>query len=191
MNEKLRKILSERTLVIIKPDAVRRALEERILARFKDAGFRIIARKKLFATREQLDGHLPKDPEWIRGMGRKTLASYEESGDNPVETFGSKDPMVIGQEIKRWIYDYLTSGQIIVCVLQGAHAVKTARKLVGNTIPADAAPGTIRGDFSIDSAPSANRAGRACHNVVHASGTLEEAQHEIQNWFLPEELPDE
>jgi len=62
------------------------------------------------------------------------------------------------------------------------------RKLVGSTMPADAEMGTIRGDFSVDSAILANSQKRAVHNLVHASGTLEEAKKEINLWFSPEEI---
>ena len=62
------------------------------------------------------------------------------------------------------------------------------RKIVGNTIPAKALPGTIRGDFAHNSADYANARRNACNNVVHASGDLEEARTEINAWFDPREL---
>ena len=62
------------------------------------------------------------------------------------------------------------------------------RKIVGPTMPADADMGTIRGDFSVDDATAANRDKRAVRNLVHASETQEEAEHEMSFWFAPEEI---
>jgi len=67
-------------------------------------------------------------------------------------------------------------------------AVDMVRKLSGNTMPSAAEMGTIRGDYSVDSAAAANRDKRAVRNLVHASETPEEAKHEIEYWFAPEEM---
>jgi nucleoside-diphosphate kinase len=64
------------------------------------------------------------------------------------------------------------------------------RKIAGTTMPAQAEMGTIRGDFSVDDATAANRDKRAIHNLIHASETPQEAEHEIQFWFSPEEIHD-
>ena len=64
------------------------------------------------------------------------------------------------------------------------------RKIAGPTMPTIAEMGTIRGDFSVDDAAAANRNKRAVHNIVHASETPEEAEHEIKFWFAPEEIHD-
>jgi len=77
---------------------------------------------------------------------------------------------------------------VIAFVLEGNHAVANVRKLVGATIPSLAAPGTIRGDYSTDSAIKANREKRAIQNLVHASGSLEEAKEELKLWFKDREL---
>jgi nucleoside-diphosphate kinase len=79
---------------------------------------------------------------------------------------------------------------VVACVLEGTHAVAVTRKLVGDTLPFRAAPGTIRGDFSADSPTVANLHKRPVRNLIHASGTLEEAAFEIALWFAPEELHD-
>jgi nucleoside-diphosphate kinase len=69
-------------------------------------------------------------------------------------------------------------------VLSGEGAIQAVRDLIGHTIPAKAAKGTIRGDFgSGDSAIAANRESRAVRNIVHASGDPEEARREIELWF--------
>ena len=85
----------------------------------------------------------------------------------------------IGRMVRKWLIDYMTSGPIIKMIIKGVHAVEMMRKLVGNTYPAVAEMGTIRGDFSVDSAVQANSSKRAVHNIIHASGTIEEAKHEI------------
>ncbi|MBO0827953.1 MAG: hypothetical protein J2P24_09240 [Streptosporangiales bacterium] len=68
-------------------------------------------------------------------------------------------------------------------VLSGNRAIETVRKLVGNTLPVAAAPGTIRGDYSSDSADLANDQSRPVRNLIHASGDPEEAAREIKLWF--------
>ena len=86
--------------------------------------------------------------------------------------------------------DYLTSGPMVKMVVKGIHAIDMVRKIVGASMPAEAEMGTIRGDFSVDDATAANRDKRAIHNLVHASETPEEAAHELQFWFAPEEIHD-
>ncbi len=188
MKERLREMILERTLILIKPDGVKRGLIGEIFHRFKRAGLKIVACKMVFASREQLSGHFPKDKAWIRGMGEKSLEAWREHEKDPVEILGTADPDKIGQMIAEWNYDYLMSGPIVAVVLEGTHSVETVRKIVGNTSPSKAEPGTIRGDFASDSPDLANVEGRAVHNLVHASGNLEEANQEIANWFSPDEI---
>lgn len=188
MKERLQKMLGERTLLLIKPDAVMRGLIGVICQRFEQAGLKIVACKMVFPTRKLLDGHFPKSEEWIRGMGEKTLETYREYGIDPVDILGTADALAIGQKIKEWNYRYLTLGPVMVIALEGIHAVDTVRKLIGHTLPYKASPGTIRGDFSINAPDLANVVGSACKNLVHASGTTEEAEQEIANWFSSAEL---
>lgn len=156
MRERLQKMLGERTLVLIKPDAVKRGLVGIIFQRFEQTGLKVVACKLVFPNRRLLDGHFPKSENWVRGMGEKTLETYHEYGIDPVEIFGTNDPLAIGRKIKEWNYHYLTLGPVMVMVLQGIHAVDTVRKLIGHTLPYKAAAGTIRGDFSINAADLAN-----------------------------------
>ena len=188
MKERLRKMLGERTLVLIKPDAVMRGLIGVICQRFEQVGLKIVACKMVFPTRKLLDGHFPKAEDWVRGMGEKTLETYWEYQIDPLEILGTADTLAIGQKIKEWNYRYLTLGPVMVMVFEGIHAVDTVRKLVGHTLPCKAAPGTIRGDFSVNAPDLANVVGSACKNLVHASSTIEEAENEITNWFSPAEL---
>lgn len=188
MRDRLHKMLGEHTLVLIKPDAVKRGLIGAICQRFEQTGLKIVACKLVSPTRERLDGHFPKSEDWIRGMGKKTLETYQEYEINPAEILGTADPLAIGQKIKEWNYHYLMLGPVMVMVLEGIHAVNTVRKIIGHTLPYKAMPGTIRGDFSINAPDLANVVGSACKNLIHASGTIEEANQEIINWFNPDEI---
>ena len=73
-------------------------------------------------------------------------------------------------------------------LLEGPGAVALVRKMVGHTFPAEALPGTIRGDFALDSAFESNLQKRTTQNIVHASGTVEEAECERKLWFKEEEI---
>ena len=188
MKENQRKILSERTLVLIKPDAIKRGLVGAIFQRFEQAGLKVVACKFVFATRKQLDGHFPKSEDWVCGMGHHTLNSAGDGGFNPIEIFGSNEPFQIGLKIKEWNYQYLLSGPIMVIVLEGIHAIEVTRKFIGHTLPYKALPGTIRGDFSVNAPDVSNTLKSACKNLVHASSSKEEAEQEISNWFKPEEI---
>lgn len=188
MKEHLQRMLGEHTLVLIKPDAVMRGLIGTIFQRFEQAGLKIVACKMVHPTREMLDNHFPKSEDWVRKMGEKTLETYQEYGIDPVEFLGTDDALAIGQKIKEWNYRYLTLGPVMAVVLEGIHSVDTVRKFVGHTLPYKAKPGTIRGDFSVNAPDLANVVGSACKNLVHASGTIEEAEQEVANWFSPAEL---
>ena len=85
--------------------------------------------------------------------------------------------------------DFLTQGPVVAIVLEGHHAIELARKLIGNTEPRQALPGTIRSDFaSTESYPLADTKSRVLRNLVHASDSIENAKREISLWFSPEEL---
>ncbi len=96
--------------------------------------------------------------------------------------------MKIGKMVHGWITDFMTSGPLVKIVVQGLHAVEMVRKLVGNTMPSQAEMGTVRGDYSVDSAVLANAQKRGIRNLVHASGNLAEAEAEIALWFKSEEI---
>jgi len=184
----MRSDLVERTLVLIKPDGVKRGIVGRVLTRFEEVGLKIAGLKLVQVTREHAENHYPNTTEWIKGMGEKTLQTYRDQGKDPIDEIGTDDPMEIGNMIKNWNVDYLTSGPLIALVLEGAHAISVVRKMCGFTLPAFAEPGTIRGDFSITSPIVANELKRAVRNIVHASSDQEEASYEIDYWFSEEEL---
>jgi nucleoside-diphosphate kinase len=180
----------EKTLILIKPDGVKRGLIGEIISRIEKRGLKIIALEMVWATREQIDGHYPKDGGWIRRVGEKTLKNYKEHGFDAKKELGTEDPLEIGKMVRTWLLDFMTAGPLVKVAVSGIHAVDMVRKIAGPTMPAQAEMGTIRGDFSVDDATAANRDKRAIHNIVHASETPEEAEHELRYWFAPEEIHD-
>lgn len=178
----------ERTYVIIKPDGVKRGLTGEIIKRIEQRGLKIVALKMFQPTREQIDNHYPNDEAWIKRLGTKTLATYEKYGYDPIKELGTKDELEIGKQVRQWLLDYMVSAPLVKMVVQGVHAVDMVRKLTGATMPSMAEMGTVRGDYSVDSAAAANRDKRSVHNIMHASETPQEAEHEISHWFGPEEI---
>jgi nucleoside-diphosphate kinase len=83
---------------------------------------------------------------------------------------------------------FITSGPVVAIVLEGIEAVELVRKIVGATEPKSAAPGTIRGDFSQHSYGYADKKGVAIKNLIHASGSKEDAKTEVALWFNKSEL---
>lgn len=179
----MNKMKEEKTFVMVKPDGVRKGLIGEIIRRFEQRDLKIVAIEMFQPTREQIDGHYPKDEKWITRLGEKTLSTYEKYGLDAKSDFGSYDPAKIGPEIRKWLVEYMTSAPLVKMVVQGVHAVDMVRKIAGDTLPYRADMGTIRGDFSNDSPALANTEKRAVMNLMHASETPEEAEHEIKFWF--------
>lgn len=179
----------EKTLVIIKPDAIQRGIIGEIIHRFERVGLKLVGAKMLVPEKGLADKHYPKErEEFIVGMAKKTLENYKEQGMDPNEDFGTDDPKEIGLKIQSWLVDFLISGPVFAFVLEGPHAVEVVRKICGFTLPQKAAPGTIRGDYSFDSSSMANLSKRPIRNLIHASGDVEEAEFEINLWFSDNEL---
>lgn len=130
--------------------------------------------------------HYTLDKEWRRVTGEKTIASYKQKGLPPP----SEDPLVITDRILKALKKYMTSGPSVVMVWQGAHAIKIVRKLVGSTEPLTSDVGTIRGDFVLDSYQMSDEDERSVRNLIHASGSVDEAKKEISHWFSEKELTD-
>lgn len=173
---------------MLKPDGVKRGLVGETIRRFEKVGLKVIALQMVRPSRQQIDDHYPKDDGWIRRVGQKTLSTYEKYGYDAVTELGTTDDFEIGKMVREWLLNFMTSAPLVKMVVQGVHAVDMVRKLVGDTMPFKADVGTIRGDYSVDSAASANKDKRAVHNIVHASETPEEAAHEISHWFSPEDI---
>jgi nucleoside-diphosphate kinase len=136
---------AERTLVLIKPDAIRRALAGEIIARFEDRGLQLRAARLVTVDRSLAEEH------------------YAEHTEKPF--FGE-------------LVDFITSGPTLALVLEGEGAITVVRTTMGATNPADAAPGTIRGDLSL-SMPD---------NLVHGSDSPDSAKREIDLWFSDDAL---
>ncbi len=176
----------ERTLVILKPDAVQRALIGEIIMRYERLGLKLVGLKMMVPSSAQVEEHYTLDPEWRRVTGEKTIASYKSRGLTPP----SEDPLEITAKILNNLKSYMTAGPVIAMVWEGAHAVELVRKVTGGTEPRGAAIGTIRGDFVVDSYIMADTDNRAVRNLIHGSGSVEEANMEIPHWFKPEEITD-
>lgn len=179
----------ERTLVVLKPDALQRGIAGDVINRFEKVGLKLIGAKMMRPDRELADKHYPRDrKEFIAGMGQKTLDNYKQTGKDPIADFGTDDPHKIGLEIQGWLVDFITSDAVFAMVWEGPHAVELVRKITGSTLPSLAQPGTIRGDYSFDSSSLANEYKRPIRNLVHASGDKVEADFEVDLWFDKDEL---
>ena len=143
----------EKSLVLIKPDGVRRRLTGQILQRFENAGIKIHAQKLIHATQEQAGVH------------------YDEHREKP---------------FFNGAVNYLASSPIMALVLGGFSGISKIRTLTGVTSPAEAAPGTIRGDFA--HIPFGGN--YIVCNLIHASSCKEDAEREIKLWFNPDEILD-
>lgn len=180
----------EKTVLLIKPDGVKRGLVGEIISLVEKRGLKIIALDMVQATKDQIDRHYPKDEKWIKRLGEKTLKNYKDFGFDAKAELDTEDPLEIGKKVRSWLIDYLTSGPMVKIAIKGIHAIDMIRKLAGSSMPSEAEMGTIRGDFSVDDATAANRDKRAIHNIVHASESPEEAEHELSFWFAPEDIYD-
>lgn len=178
----------EKTVLLIKPDGVKRGLIGEIISRIEKRGLKIISMRMLVASEDKARKHYPGTEGWLVGMGNKTLENYEKYGKDPIKEVGTSDPLKIGNMVYDWNVEYLTSGPMVAILVSGLHAIDMVRKIVGNTLPSKADMGTVRGDFSVDSPTLANANKRAIRNIVHASGDADEAKHEIEYWFTASDI---
>jgi nucleoside-diphosphate kinase len=132
--------MSERTLILIKPDGVRRGLIGEVIVRIERKGLRLIATELRTITRETAQTH------------------YAEHDGKP---------------FYEGLVDFITSGPLIALVAEGPRAIEAFRALAGATDPVKALPGTIRGDFALETK----------ENIVHGSDSLESAAREIKIFF--------
>lgn len=179
---------AEKTLMLLKPDGVKRGLVGETLNRVEQRGLKVVGLKMIRPTEEFIKKFLPSTESWRKGMGEKTLETYAKYNRDAKKELGLTDPLEIGNLIFGWLVEFWTSGPAVAVVVRGIHAIDMVRKIVGHTIPSKAEMGTIRGDYSVDSPVLANMEKRAIYNVVHASGDPAEAEHEIACWFTPQEV---
>ncbi len=175
---------TERTLVIIKPDGIQRSLIGEIIKRYERAGLKLAAMKMVVPTGAQVVKHYTLDPQWRRVTGEKTIKGYLDKGLTPPV----KDPLEVTRILLEKLQKYMTSGPVLVMIWQGAHAVKIVRKLTGGTEPLMSDVGTIRGDYVLESYEMSDSDGRSIRNLVHASGSVKEAEQEIKHWFKKAEI---
>lgn len=151
----------EQTLIILKPDAVMRGIVGEIITRFERAGLKIVAMKMIEPDDEHYIEH-------YEGIGTLRTRKGSEIFDSQIAT--------------------MKDGPVIAMVLEGVEAVEAVRKMVGDTQPKTAQPGTIRGDYAHVSYGQASSAGRGVANVVHASADAKEAAQEVAHWFSKSEI---
>lgn len=175
---------TERTLVVIKPDGVQRSLVGEIIKRYERVGLKLVGVKMVVPTEEFVEKHYTIDPEWRRITGEKRIKAAKAKGEN----LPSEDPLEITRIVLDKLKKYLSSGPVVALVWQGAHAVELVRKITGGTEPRTSDVGTIRGDFVLDSYIMADEDGRAVRNLVHASGSVSDAEKEIELWFKNNEV---
>jgi len=173
----------ERSLVLIKPDGVQRALIGEIISRFERPGFKIIAMKMMLASPEHAGKHYADDAAWLKSVGEKALASLVKKGITTKD-----DAVTIGRRIRQQLMEFISMSPVVAFVLEGHGVIDKVRQIIGSTSPAAALPGTIRGDFALDSYGLADQSGRPIQNLIHASDSPESAAKEISIWFKPEEL---
>lgn len=137
--------MNERTLVLVKPDAVQRLLVGRILGRLEERGLKLIGLKLV-----QVD----------RSFAERHYAVHRE------------------KPFFRGLVDFITSGPLVAAAFEGPNAIGVVRSMVGATRPHEAAAGTIRGDFAVETA----------QNLIHASDAPDTAAAELALWFSADEL---
>lgn len=167
--------MTERTLVLIKPDGMKRHLVGEIIKRLEEGGLKIIDMKMMTVDRPLAEKHYHLDNEdYLRSIGQKSV----DAGDK------IDDLLEQGRKVITVMCRFLTSAPIIAMILEGEEgSVTKVRSIVGYTDPSKAEKGTIRGDYGEDSILKANQEGRPVYNLVHASGNVEEANDEIKLWF--------
>lgn len=173
----------ERSLVLLKTDAVQRSLVGEIIKRFEQTGLKISALKMIEATEAQLLDHYAKDDVWYQRKGEGIVKELKEQGKK-IE----KDPIEYGKDIIRTVVKYMQASPIVAIIFEGNKAVSIVTKIVGSTEPSTSDVGTIRGDYTVDSFGHATYENRAVRNLIHQSESPEEAEREIKIWFNDSEI---
>ena len=173
----------ESTLVIVKPDGVRRGLIGMVISRLEQCGLTIVSMKMVEATKELIGRHYAEDPTWLDTAGSRAISTMTDAGMDWKELTGADNTMDVGRAIRNRLMVYMTSGPVAVIIARGPQAVGKVRQIIGSTVPLDAAPGSIRGTYCTDDVISSFNEKRALENVIHASGSVDEASQEIALWF--------
>lgn len=173
----------ERTLIILKPDAIQRSLMGEILMRIERTGLKFVAVEFFVPKAEQCWTHYNKDEEWFLKKGARIVEDRTAHGMS-IE----KEAREYGKDIIQSNVDFFTSGPVLAAVVEGNQAVAIVKKLVGGTEPTTSDVGTIRGDFTVDSYALSSMDNRAVRNLIHCSDSPEEAEREIPIWFDPSDI---
>jgi nucleoside-diphosphate kinase len=153
----------EKTLILLKPDAVKRGVVGEVISRFEKAGLKILGTKMVHPGEEHYHHHY------------ETISSLKSRA---------------GEEIFQKNTEFMMSGPVIAVVLEGKDAISKVRQMIGATDPAKAEAGTIRGDLGHMTLDEANAKNIGLQNIIHASGNEEEAGQEVEHWFSEQELFD-
>lgn len=176
---------NERTLVIVKPDGVQRSLVGEIIHRYERTGLKLVAIKMIIPTGEMATEHyMVGGEEWLENVGKKAFEAYERKGEKPPYATHREN----GLAVLKANAAYLSAGPVVAMIWEGNQSVGVVRKITGGTEPLSSDVGTIRGDFTIDSFKIADTDERSVRNLIHASGSTEEAEKEITIWFKDEEI---
>jgi len=178
-------VKKDRSLILLKPDAVQRSLVGEMIKRFEQKGLKFTAMKMIMATEAQCEDHYNKDDAWFEEKGQKVVDEMEKEGVTP-----EKPAIEYGRDIIRTVVKYMTAGPILAIIAEGHRAPDVVTSLVGTTEPLSADIGTIRGDFTIDSYYMATIGNRAIRNLIHCSEDDDEAKREIKIWFDENEIMD-
>lgn len=181
-------LTNEQTLLILKPDAVKRGLVGTIIETFEKTGLKLMAAKMVRPNKEVIKNHYPGTDEWIREMGEKTLSSFKNAGMDVKKAMGTTDALQLGTFVYERLINYWMEGPIIAMVWQGPNAVSICRKLRGHTIPALAEVGSIHATYLYDSSVLSSSLNRVVKTFIHASGSIDEAKREIDYWFKGEQF---
>jgi len=131
-----------------------------------------------------LKKHYLIDKGWLKAVGSKTIEAYKGKGKKSPFS----NPVKGGEWVLGKLKKFMSAGPIVAMIWQGNEAVGIVRKITGGTEPLSSDIGTIRGDLTLDSYSLADTSTRAVRNLVHASGSPEEAEKEIKVWFKPSEI---
>ncbi len=151
----------QQTLVLIKPDGVKRGLIGEIIKRFEQRGLKIVGLKLTQINKDFAQKHYTEDISKRRG-----------------------------EKVREMLLDFITESPVVAIVVQGVDAIENVRKICGETESKAAIPGTIRGDYSHISYKHADEKGIPVKNLVHASSNEEDAKNELALWFSIDELHD-
>ncbi len=179
----------ELSVVLIKPDGVKRGLIGEIIGRFEKVGLQVVAMKMVWVGEEHVRKHYPTTRnEWLKFIGERVLATYKEYGRDPGEDIENLEPVEVGKLMAGYLIDYLTEGPVVAMLIRGENAIATIRKIVGHTFGDKAIPGTLRGDYTKSRGYMGFVKKEAGRNLVHASGNTEEARFERKLWFKEKEI---